>query len=135
MTNRRKFSPTPADGPHYFGTGNYNAGGTGFGSGGFGDPGEAEERRVGEEPPFAQRSDAHIQQELEERLLHSDRIDSSQVKVAVEGGRVTFDGTVPDLAMKHHIEDLADHCPGVEDIQNRVRVLEPGTPDPQSRGP
>jgi len=35
---------------------------------------------------------------------------------------VTFEGAVPDLAMKHALEELADRCPGVQDIQNRVRV-------------
>jgi osmotically-inducible protein OsmY len=40
----------------------------------------------------------------------------------VVSGKVTFDGTVPDRYMKHYIEDLADSCPGVQDIDNRIRV-------------
>jgi osmotically-inducible protein OsmY len=40
----------------------------------------------------------------------------------VADGRVTLDGTVPDRYMKHAIEDLVDECPGVQDIDNRVRV-------------
>ena len=69
-----------------------------------------------------QRSDARLQADISERLLHAYHIDSSEVTVSVDGGRVTFEGTVPDRAMKHQIEDLADSCPGVQDIQNRVRV-------------
>jgi len=74
------------------------------------------------DPPTYQCSDTRIQQEIAERLVHVYRIDSSEVTVSVEGGRVTFEGAVPDLAMKHALEELADRCPGVQDIQNRVRV-------------
>jgi len=33
-----------------------------------------------------------------------------------------LDGTVPERRMKHAIEDLVDACPGVQDIDNRIRV-------------
>lgn len=36
--------------------------------------------------------------------------------------RVVLEGTVPSRHMKHAIEDLVDACPGVQDIDNRVRV-------------
>jgi hypothetical protein len=49
-------------------------------------------------------------------------IDSSEVTVEVRGGKVVLEGTVPDRRMKHAIEDLADAAPGVQDIENRIRV-------------
>jgi osmotically-inducible protein OsmY len=42
--------------------------------------------------------------------------------VNVLAGKVTLEGTVPSRYMKHYIEDLADGCPGVQDIENRIRV-------------
>ena len=33
-----------------------------------------------------------------------------------------LDGTVPERPMKHEIEDLVDACPGVQDIENRLKV-------------
>jgi osmotically-inducible protein OsmY len=35
---------------------------------------------------------------------------------------VVLEGTVPERRMKHAIEDLADACPGIQDIENRIRV-------------
>jgi hypothetical protein len=31
-------------------------------------------------------------------------------------------GTVPHRAIKHRIEDIVDACPGVREIDNRIRV-------------
>ena len=49
-------------------------------------------------------------------------IDSSDVTVEVSGAKVVLEGTVPERRMKHAIEDLTDACPGVQDIENRIRV-------------
>ena len=57
-----------------------------------------------------------------ERLAHALDIDVSDVTVQVQDGRVELDGTVPARWMKHGIEDLADGCMGVRDVENRVRV-------------
>jgi osmotically-inducible protein OsmY len=59
-------------------------------------------------------------------------IDSSDVTVQVLGGRVVLEGTVPDGYMKHAIEELADAAPGVQDVENRIRVA--GTGGTQSPG-
>jgi hypothetical protein len=52
-------------------------------------------------------------------------IDSSEVTVEVQGAKVILEGTVPSRHMKHSIEDLVDACPGVQDIENKVRVAGP----------
>jgi hypothetical protein len=41
----------------------------------------------------------------------------------VKGAKVVLEGTVPSRHMKHAIEDLVDACPGVQDIDNRIRVV------------
>ncbi len=42
--------------------------------------------------------------------------------MVVKDAKVTLEGSVPDRRMKHAIEDLADQCPGVQDVDNRIRV-------------
>jgi osmotically-inducible protein OsmY len=69
-----------------------------------------------------QRSDERLREAIAERLLEALHIDSSDVTVEVSGAKVVLEGTVPERRMKHAIEDLADACPGVQDIDNRIRV-------------
>jgi len=54
--------------------------------------------------------------------MEARHIDSSDVTVEVTGAKVVLEGTVPERRMKHAIEDLVDACPGVQDIENRIRV-------------
>lgn len=67
------------------------------------------------------RSDERVREDLCERLSHSG-LDVSDVSVDVSDGVVALEGTVPDRRTKHAIEDCADDCLGVTDIQNRIRV-------------
>lgn len=67
------------------------------------------------------RSDERLREDLCERLSRSG-LDVSDVTVEVSDGTVTLDGTVSDRRTKHAIEDCADDCLGVTDIQNRIRV-------------
>jgi BON domain len=73
-------------------------------------------------PKGYQRSDERLKEDISERLMQSHDVDSSEVTIAVMAGKVTLEGTVPDRYMKHYIEDLVDACPGVQDIENRIRV-------------
>jgi hypothetical protein len=73
-------------------------------------------------PKGYQRSDERLREDISERLMQADNVDSSEVTVNVVAGKVTLDGTVPNRYMKHAIEDLVDECPGVQDIENRIRV-------------
>ena len=79
-------------------------------------------RLFGKGPKGYQRSDERLREDISERLMQADQIDSSEVSVQVASGKVTLEGTVPDRYMKHAIEDLVDACPGVQDIDNRIRV-------------
>ena len=115
--------------PQYFGTGRYGST-PDFGT----DPGDRIDAYRDFLPPAGPargarrgpkgyvRSDERIKEDLSERLLRSHELDVSDVTVDVQDGKVTLTGTVPERFMKHRIEDLADACPGVRDIDNRMRV-------------
>ncbi|MEK6349433.1 MAG: BON domain-containing protein [Burkholderia sp.] len=75
------------------------------------------------------RSDERIREDVCERLAYAIDIDVSEVSVAVEAGCVRLEGTVPERWMKHEIEDLADSCVWVRDVDNRVRVVRGPVPD------
>jgi hypothetical protein len=66
--------------------------------------------------------------------MHAGTIDSSDVTVEVADAVVTLQGTVPERYMKHAIEDLADTCLGVKDVDNRVRVERPQTSEWETSG-
>ncbi len=79
-------------------------------------------RRYPPGPKGYQRSDERLREDICERLMEARYIDSSDVTVEVSAAKVVLEGTVPQRRMKHAIEDLADACPGVQDIDNRIRV-------------
>jgi hypothetical protein len=141
----RPFSGGPP--PRYLGTGFPGRGGPGFTGGyyGFGtgslepDWRAGRRQQLGEEggrepdwrhsehhyppgPKGYQRSDERLREDISERLMEARYIDSSDVTVEVSGAKVVLEGTVPERRMKHAIEDLVDACPGVQDIENRIRV-------------
>jgi osmotically-inducible protein OsmY len=91
----------------------------GYGQQQWGSPGGQRMRRG---PKGYKRSDERLKEDISERLMQSGHIDPSEVTVEVQNGKVTLEGTVPERRMKHQIEDLVDDCPGVQDIDNRVRV-------------
>ena len=73
-------------------------------------------------PKGYQRSDERLKEDICERLIARWDIDSSEVSVDVQNGKVMLEGTVPDRRMRHEIENLVDDCYGVQDIENQVRV-------------
>ena len=80
-------------------------------------------RRFPPGPKGYVRSDERIREDLCDRIAAAaGHIDSSEVTVEVADGKVMLEGTVPDRRMKHVIEDMADACPGVHDVDNRIRV-------------
>lgn len=79
-------------------------------------------RRYPPGPKGYQRTDEHIREEICDELMQMGHIDSSEVTVEVTAAKVTLEGTVPQRWMKHAIEDLADACPGVQEVDNRVRI-------------
>jgi len=92
-------------------------------------------RRYPPGPKGYQRSDERMKEDISERLYAAYHIDSSEVSVEVRGGKVALEGTVPSRHMKHAIEDLVDECPGVLEIDNRVRVAGPNYQGASPAGP
>lgn len=82
-------------------------------------------KRVRKYPPGPkgyQRSDQRMREDICDELMKTGHIDSSEVTVEVTAAKAILAGTVPERWMKHAIEDLADHCPGVQDVENRICV-------------
>jgi hypothetical protein len=88
-----------------------------------GTPVGRQQRRYPLGPKGYTRSDERLREDISERLMEAYDIDSSEVTVQVLGARVVLEGTVPTRYMKHAIEDIADAAPGVQDVDNRVRVV------------
>jgi CBS domain-containing protein len=89
---------------------------------GSGREGEGGSERRNRGPKGWSRSDERIQEDVCERLMGESGVDPSDVSVHVTQGVVTLSGTVPNRQMKYRIEELADHCAGVKDVDNKVRV-------------
>jgi osmotically-inducible protein OsmY len=68
------------------------------------------------------RSDEHVREDLYGRLRRELAAHSRDVVVSVSNGLVTLSGTVADRHTKYRIEDLAEFCPGVRDVDNRIHV-------------
>jgi hypothetical protein len=122
-----------SESPGYFGTGYYGDGGTNTNTGGYDDRQRGrvlreEPRRYRTGPKGYTRSDDRIREDICERLMLADSIDSSEVSLTVKDGRVSLEGSVPTRSMKHSIEDVADHTAGVTDVDNRIRVQREATP-------
>lgn len=101
----------------------------GYGQGGYGQSAYGQgrqQRRYPQGPKGYTRSDERLREDISERLMQAYDIDSSEVTVQVQGGKVVLEGTVPTRHMKHAIEDIADSAPGVQDVDNRVRVTSSG---------
>jgi hypothetical protein len=85
-------------------------------------------------PKGWKRTDDRLKDDICERLYNTQHIDSSEVTVEVKDGKVTLEGSVPQRGMKHALEDLIDACPGVTDIDNRVRVSQGGSQSQTGQG-
>jgi osmotically-inducible protein OsmY len=54
-----------------------------------------------------------------------DRVDASNIEVAVKDGEVTLSGTVTSRDDKHRTEDLIERVSGVKGVSNTLRVSAP----------
>ncbi|MGY3264110.1 hypothetical protein ACVWZN_000183 [Lysobacter sp. HA35] len=73
-------------------------------------------------PKNASRSDSTLTEELNERFMHDELLDASEILISVDSGRVLLTGEVPQRWMKHRAEDIADSVRGVAEVENRIRV-------------
>jgi osmotically-inducible protein OsmY len=82
----------------------------------------------GRGPKNYTRSDERIREDVCERLADDNAIDARDIDVDVRGGIVTLTGSVDARHLKLRAEYVADHCAGVEDVQNQLSVKTRATP-------
>ncbi|UIY28904.1 BON domain-containing protein [Neorhizobium galegae] len=92
----------------------------------FGDEGAEHRRKMdehrGKGPKGYQRSDARIEEDVNDRLSDDPVLDASNITVTVQGSEVTLDGFVSSRWDKRRAEDLVDEVSGVRHVQNNLRV-------------
>lgn len=77
----------------------------------------------GRGPKGYRRSDERIREDVCECLTVDDRIDASNIDVAVQDGEVMLSGTVSSRDEKRRAEDLIEKLAGVKDVSNTLRVV------------
>lgn len=97
----------------------------------FGDD-DAESRRAmdrhrGKGPKGYKRTDARIEEDLNDRLSEDNALDASDIEVTVSEGEVTLNGFVGDRFDKRRAEDIADSVSGVTHVQNNLRIRKSDT--------
>ncbi|HSX62694.1 MAG TPA: BON domain-containing protein [Tahibacter sp.] len=81
----------------------------------------------GRGPKNYMRSDERIKEDLSERLSDDPMIDAGDINVDVKNGVVTLSGSVDARHLKHRVEDIADNCGGVKDVENKLTIRKAGT--------
>lgn len=81
---------------------------------------EGEHRGRG--PKNYKRSDARIEEDINDKLTYDSYIDASDITVSVSDAEVTLTGTVPNRYTKRQAEDIAESVSGVMNVENRLRV-------------
>ena len=100
-------------GSSHYGTANATAGmGGSYGAGGF----------EGRGPKGYTRSDARIEEDVNEALTRDPELDASDVEVRVSNGVVELSGSVADRWAKRRAYDDAEGCPGVHEVRSTVKV-------------
>lgn len=77
---------------------------------------------TGRGPRGYKRSDERITEDISDRLEQSGAIDATDIDVLVKDGKVTLEGKVDGKDQKRMAEDLAEACPGVRDVDNKLKV-------------
>ncbi len=79
-------------------------------------------------PRGYKRPDDRIREDVMDRLWVDGQIDASDIDVSVNNGVITLQGTVESRRMKRMAEDTAWSVPGVDDVQNQLRLKQQGQP-------
>jgi hypothetical protein len=105
-----------------FGRGSRGQGGFGGGFGGGQNRPWNQGPHSGRGPQGWQRSEERIREDVHEALTNHGWLDASNIQVEVKNGMVTLTGTVESRYAKRMAEDALDNVPGVNDVQNNLRV-------------
>jgi hypothetical protein len=77
---------------------------------------------TGRGPRGYRRSDARIEEDVNERLTRHPLLDASDIEVRVQGGEVTLMGMVDSRRAKRLAKDIIEPISGVQDVSNQLRV-------------
>ena len=80
----------------------------------------------GRGPKRYTRSDARIEEDVNESLTRDPELDASDIEVRVNSGVVELTGTVSDRWSKRRAYDDVEDCPGVRDVNSRLKVSRAG---------
>lgn len=78
----------------------------------------------GRGPRGYKRSDDRIREDVCDCLTDDDRLDATNIEVAVKDGEVTLSGTTNSREDKRWAEMLVERISGVKEVQNSLRVQE-----------
>jgi hypothetical protein len=81
---------------------------------------------AGRGPKGYTRSDERIREDVSDRLTDDWLVDASEIEVTVASGDVTLSGTVDSREAKRRAADCAEGVSGVRNVQNNLRVQQPG---------
>lgn len=95
-----------------------------FGAGREGERHDGRHGHRGKGPKGYRRSDARIAEDVNDHLTDDPWLDATEVEVAVASGEVTLTGTVADREAKHRAERCVERVPGVQHVQNNLRIGE-----------
>lgn len=112
------FGPEGGYGEAGRGTSRYGTAGVASGVGGsYGAGG-----MVGRGPKSYTRSDARIEEDVNEMLTRDPELDASDIEVRVNSGVVELTGTVSDRWAKRRAYDDAELCSGVREVRSTLKV-------------
>ncbi len=89
---------------------------------GMGAPHEDRGPHYGKGPKGYKRSDERTREDVCDAIAHQGHIDASDVEVKVTDGIVTLSGTVARRHEKRGLEHLVEHCRGVHEVHNELRL-------------
>lgn len=84
--------------------------------------GEKVGRFFGVGPKGYRRSDDRIHEDVCETLQNHHHIDASEIEVSVKGGVVKLSGTVEERRTRRMVEEVIEHVPGIQEIENHLRT-------------
>ncbi|HPC23847.1 MAG TPA: BON domain-containing protein [Phycisphaerae bacterium] len=77
-------------------------------------------------PKGYKRSDKRIMEDVCDAFMMDERLDPREIEVEVLDGVVILRGSVRHRHEKYLAEDIADSILGVKDVENQVRIAQPG---------
>jgi BON domain len=77
---------------------------------------------AGRGPKGYHRSDQRIAEDVSQALTDDEYLDASDMAVTVQDGAVVLEGAVESRHARRLAEEIADSCPGVVDVINRLEI-------------